>query len=90
MKKQLILTIVLWTGITAMAQTFVVEDKNGDRTPYDIKQVSSVDIQTTPAGFTVNLQEKSEKFEFANVKAISASLGITENEEKLHLFIMQI
>jgi hypothetical protein len=82
MKKQLILSIVLWTGITAMAQTLVVEDKNGNRTPYDIKQVSSVDIQTTPAGFTVHLQGKYEKYEFANVKGISASPSITENEEK--------
>ena len=73
MKKLLLSAWLMMLSIAAMAQTLVVEGKDGSMTPYDTKQVSSVDFQTSPPGFTVNQEGKSDKYEFANVKGIATS-----------------
>ncbi|MBQ7685773.1 MAG: hypothetical protein IJT28_00900 [Bacteroidaceae bacterium] len=78
MRKLFLLSIALVLSIAAMAQTIIVEGKDGSATPYDANQVSSVDFQASPAGFTVNQEGKSDKYEFANVKGIATSPnGIT-------------
>ena len=81
MKKLLLLSMALLFDIAAMAQTLVVEDKQGNKLPYDAKQVTSIDIQASPAGFTVNHQGKSNQYEFSDVKGIATSLiGVTGNK----------
>ena len=85
MKKLLLSAWLMMLSIAAMAQTLVVEDKDGSMTPYDTKQVSSVEFQASPAGFTVNQEGKSDKYEFANVKGIATSpYGITYQFESLN------
>lgn len=82
MKKLLLSAWLMMLSIAAMAQTLVVEGKDGSMTPYDTKQVSSVDFQASPPGFTVNQEGKSDKYEFANVKGIATSPdGITYHLE---------
>ena len=44
MKKLLLSAWLMMLSIAAMAQTLVVEGKDGSVTPYDTKQVSSVDF----------------------------------------------
>ena len=73
MKKLLLSAWLMMLSIAAIAQTLVVEGKDGSMTPYDTKQVSSVDFQASPPGFTVNQEGKSDKYEFANVKGIATS-----------------
>ena len=65
MKKQLLFLLALFTMIwpalsiincqfsILKAQTFVVVDKNGNRTTYDVSKLDSVTFQQTPPGFTV-------------------------------------
>lgn len=82
MKKLLLLSVALLFDIAAMAQTLVVEDNEGNKLPYDAKQVTSIDIQASPAGFTVNHQGKSNQYEFTDVKGIATSLiGVTGNKD---------
>jgi len=82
MKKLLLSAWLMMLSIAAMAQTIIVEGKDGSVTPYDTKQVSSVEFQASPAGFTVNQEGKSDKYEFANVKGIATSPnGITYHLE---------
>lgn len=82
MKKFLLLSMALLFDIAAMAQTLVVEDNQGNKLPYDVKQVTSIDIQASPAGFTVNHQGKSNQYEFTDVKGIATSLiGVTGNKD---------
>lgn len=40
-------------SMVATAQTFVVVDKNGNRTSYDVSKLDSVTFQQTPPGLTV-------------------------------------
>ena len=85
MKKLLLSAWLMMLSIAAMAQTLVVEGKDGSMTPYDTKQVSSVDFQASPPGFTVNQEGKSDKYEFANVKGIATTPnGITYQFESLN------
>lgn len=57
MKKFLfsLLTLLMVNAQWSMvqAQTFVVVDKNGNRTTYDVSKLDSITFQQTPPGFTV-------------------------------------
>jgi hypothetical protein len=65
MKKQLLFLLalftMLWPKLSVLnsqfsvlrAQTFVVVDKSGNRTTYDVSKLDSVTFQQTPPGFTV-------------------------------------
>ena len=65
MKKQklflLALFTMIWPALSILncqlsilkAQTFVIVDKNGNRTTYDVSKLDSVTFQQTPPGFTV-------------------------------------
>ena len=52
--RNIILSLLLaFIGVTAQAQTFVVVDKNGNRTTYDVSKLDSVTFQQNPPAFTV-------------------------------------
>ncbi len=53
MKKMILSMWLLMLSMVATAQTFVVVDKNGNRTTYDVSKLDSVTFQQTPPGFTV-------------------------------------
>ena len=53
MKKLIFSVWLLMLSMVATAQTFVVVDKNGNRTSYDVSKLDSVTFQQTPPGFTV-------------------------------------
>ena len=53
MKKLILSLWLLMLSMVATAQTFVVVDKNGNRTSYDVSKLDSVTFQQTPPGFTV-------------------------------------
>ena len=53
MKKLILSMWLLMLSMVATAQTFVVVDKNGNRTTYDVSKLDSVTFQQTPPGFTV-------------------------------------
>ena len=78
MKKLLLTSWLMMLSIVAMAQAIIVKNNDGSVNPYDVNQVTSVEFQASPAGFTVNQEGKSDKYEFANVKGIATSPdGIT-------------
>ena len=53
MKKLILSMWLLMLSMVATAQTFVVVDKNGNRTTYDVSKLDSVTFQQNPPGFTV-------------------------------------
>ena len=53
MKKLILSMWLLMLSMVATAQTFVVVDKNGNRTTYDVSKLDSVTFQQSPPGFTV-------------------------------------
>lgn len=78
MKKLLLTSWLMMLSIVAMAQAIIVKNNDGSVNPYDVNKVTSVEFQASPAGFTVNQEGKSDKYEFANVKGIATSPdGIT-------------
>ena len=54
MKKMILSMWLLMLSMVATAQTFVVVDKNGTRTAYDVSRLDSVTFQQTPPGFTIH------------------------------------
>ena len=50
MKKMILSMWLLMLSMVATAQTFVVVDKNGNRTTYDVSKLDSVTFQQTPPG----------------------------------------
>lgn len=78
MKKLLLTSWLMMLSIVAMAQAIIVKNNDGSVNPYDVNKVTSIEFQASPAGFTVNQEGKSDKYEFANVKGIATSPdGIT-------------
>ena len=73
MKKLLLTSWLMMLSIVAMAQAIIVKNNDGSVNPYDVNKVTSVEFQASPAGFTVNQEGKSDKYEFANVKGIATS-----------------
>lgn len=53
MKKLILLAWLLVLSMAAIAQTFVVVDKNGNRIAYDVSKLEQITFQTNPPGFTV-------------------------------------
>ena len=53
MKKLLFSAWLLMLSMAAVAQTFVVVDKNGNRVAYDVSRLDSVTFQQSPPAFTV-------------------------------------
>ena len=70
MKKLFLLAWLMMLSIVAMAQSIVVVDKLGKRTAYDTNEVISIDFQTTPPGFTVNMDGKAVKYTFDLVQKV--------------------
>ena len=54
MKKLFLFAWLMMLSIVAMAQSFIVVDKDGNRTAYDPAKITSVDFQITPPGFIIN------------------------------------
>lgn len=63
MKKLICSMWLLMLSMVATAQTFVVVDKNGNRTTYDVSKLDSVTFQQTPPGFTVYEEASSSTSE---------------------------
>ena len=63
MKKLILSMWLLMLSMVATAQTFVVVDKNGNRTTYDVSKLDSVTFQQSPPGFTVfdNSEQTNEE-----------------------------
>lgn len=53
MKKLILSAWLLVLSMAAIAQTFVVVDKNGNRIAYDVSKLEQITFQTDPPGFTV-------------------------------------
>ena len=53
MKKLILSMWLLMLSMVATAQTFVVVDKNGNRTTYDAGKIEKVTFQENPPGFTI-------------------------------------
>lgn len=70
MKKLFLFAWLLMLSIVATAQTIIVVDKDGKRVSYDPKNVTSVDFQTTPPGFTVKQATTSDLYLFDKVKSV--------------------
>jgi len=54
MKKLFLFAWLMMLSIVAMAQSFIVVDKDGNRTAYDPARITSVDFQVAPPGFIIN------------------------------------
>lgn len=59
MRKFVISMWLLMLSMVATAQTFVIKDKNGNSTTYDVSKVEKITFQDSPPGFTV-FEEKDE------------------------------
>ncbi len=57
-------------SITAMAQTIIVEDKDGNRVPYDPAKITSIEFQATPPGFVINKDGETINFTYDVTKSI--------------------
>ena len=59
MKKLFLFAWLMMLSIVAMAQSFIVVDKNGNRTAYDPARITSVDFQIAPPGFIINYDDQA-------------------------------
>jgi len=60
MKKLILSMWLLMLSMVATAQTFVVVDKQGNKTTYDVSKLDSVTFQLNPPSFTVYKEADSE------------------------------
>ena len=70
MKKLYVLAWLMMLSIVAMAQTIVVVNKDGSKATYDPSEVTSIDFQSTPPGFTVNWNDASRQYSFNEVQSV--------------------
>ena len=73
MKKLLLSAWLMMLSIAAMAQTIVIIDKEGNRIPYDPTEITCIEFQAAPPGFTVNSDKGSFLYQFDNVKSIQGT-----------------
>lgn len=97
MKKLLLSAWLMMLSIAAMAQTIVVVNKDGNKATFDPSEVTSIDFQSTPPGFTVNWNDASRQYTFnevqsvkglpdylfADPKVVNVSLASTEGSEAI-------
>lgn len=53
MRKLIISAWLMMLSIAAMAQSFVIVDKNGNKITYDVSKLEQITFQEDPPGFTV-------------------------------------
>lgn len=97
MKKLFLFAWLMMLSIAAMAQTIVVVNKDGNKATFDPSEVTSIDFQSTPPGFTVNWNDASRQYTFnevqsvkglpdylfADPKVVNVSLASTEGSEAI-------
>ena len=97
MKKLFLTSWLMMLSIVAMAQSIVVVNKDGSKATYDPSEVTSIDFQSTPPGFTVNWNDASRQYTFnevqsvkglpdylfADPKVVNVSLASTEGSEAI-------
>jgi hypothetical protein len=89
MKKLFLFTWMMMLSIVAMAQTIIVVDKDGNRVPYDPSKIISVEFQTTPPGFTINMDGKSKRRGLVigkTAKTKKALVQLTEDSTDIEIF----
>ena len=70
MKRLFLFAWLMMLSIVAVAQTFVIVDKQGNRISYDPAEVSSVEFTTNPAGFIVNKHAEARQYYFDKIKSV--------------------
>ena len=76
MKKLFLFAWLLMLSIVATAQSIIVVDKKGNRTIYDVEEITSVDFQTKKPGFTVKKQDEAIKYTFNSVQKIQGNPNV--------------
>ena len=73
MKKLFLFAWLMMLSIVAMAQSIVVVDKDGNRAPFDPAKITSIEFQTTPPGFIINMDGKTVNFTYDVTKSIQGN-----------------
>lgn len=73
MKKLFLFAWLMMLSIVAMAQSIIVVDKDGNRAPFDPAKITSIEFQTTPPGFIINMDGKTVNFTYDVTKSIQGN-----------------